>query len=226
MSYSLAQVIIVASSGAGEDTFWSQILVLVVLAVVVGIGGLIKARANRLKEQQQCYPEGIHSQNSWYHRQTKTLKELKDKGIGIFFKTAQPRTVTEGPVFDFGNRREKRKNKVGKGRERDLGSGMEMLELDFLLSVIEKTESGDENEVVMRKLSFNELLRRRQLCVADSNTLRVYAIDEGNLYGKDIQCAAMKELAERTGLQSGYGFEIRESLQDSAAGEPSEARCS
>jgi len=226
MSHFLAQITIVAGGGSGDDTFLSQILVLIVLAAVVGIGSLVKARANRLKEQQQYYTEGIHGQNSWCRRQIKTIRELKDRCLCIFFKTAQPRTVTEGQVFDFGTRREKRKNKVGKGRERDLGSGMEMLKLDFLLSVIEKTGSDDENDVVMRKLSFNELLRRGQLCAADSKTLKIYAIDNGNLYGKDIQCGAMKELAERTGLRSGNGFELNESLEDSAVAEPSEVHCS
>jgi len=221
MSYFLAQIIVVANNGAGDDTFLSQILVLVVLAVVVVIGSLVKARANRLKEQQQYYPEGIHSQNSWCHRQIKAIKGLKDKCFGIFFKTAQPRTVTEGPVFDLAARCQEKENKVDEAGERDLGSGMEMLKLDFLLSVIEKTESDGENDVVMRKLSFNELLRRGQLCAADSKTLKIYAINEGNLYGKDIQCGAMKELAERTGLRSNYGFELNEGLQESTAGEPS-----
>ncbi len=226
MSRFLAQIIIVASDGSGDDTFLSQILLLVVLAAVVGIGSLIKARANRLKEQQQYYPEGIHRQNSWCRRQIKAINGLKDKCLDIFFKAAQPRTVTEGLVSDLAARCERRKNKAGKAGEKDLGSGMEMLKLDFLLSVIEKTESDDEDDVVMRKLSFNELLRRGQLCAADSKTLKIYAIDEGNLYGKDIQCEAMKELAKRTGLHSGYGFEPDEDLQDSAVGEPSEVRCS
>jgi len=52
--------------------------------------------------------------------------------------------------------------------------------------------------VTMRKLNFNELLRRDQLNEANSSALKVYAINQGNLYGKDIQCEAMKELTERT----------------------------
>ncbi len=90
------------------------------------------------------------------------------------------------------------KLKSESAKERDLGSGMEMLELDFLLGVIEKTKGDDKNDVAMRKLGFNELLRREQQNHIDSTALTVYAIDEDNLYGKDIQCEAMKELTKRT----------------------------
>ncbi len=84
------------------------------------------------------------------------------------------------------------------GKDRDLRGGMELLELDFLLSIVENTEGNDVNDVTMRKLNFNELLRRGKQDQIDSNALKVYAVNAGNLYGKDIQCAATKELAKRT----------------------------
>ncbi len=83
-------------------------------------------------------------------------------------------------------------------KERDLASGMEVLELDFMLGVVENTRGDDKNDVMMRKLVFNELLRRQQLDTIDSTALKVYAVDDSNLYGKDIQCEAMKKLTERT----------------------------
>ena len=86
----------------------------------------------------------------------------------------------------------------GPGKDRDLGSGMEMLDMDFLLNVVEHTKGDDKNDVAMRKLVFNELLRREQLEALDSNALKVYTVDEDNLYGKEIQCEAMKKLTERT----------------------------
>ena len=92
----------------------------------------------------------------------------------------------------------KPKDELARERGRDLAGGMEMLELDFLLSVVESTKGDDKNDVMMRKLNFNELLRREQLNKIDSNALKVYAVDEGNLYGKDIQCQAIKELTVRT----------------------------
>ena len=85
------------------------------------------------------------------------------------------------------------------GKERDLAGGMEMLELDFLLGVIEDTRGADKNDVAMRRLGFNELLRREQQKDIDSGVLMVYAVDESNLYGKTIQCEAMRELTKRTG---------------------------
>lgn len=225
MSYSLVQIIIVASSSEGEDAFWSQILVLVVFAVLVGIGGLIKTKTDKMKRQQQYYPEGANQPHSWYQWQIKAIKELKDKYLGVFSKTTQPELVTEGPKFDFEVYEEKQKDEPEEENQRNLAGGMELLEMDFLLSIIEKTESDDENDVIMRKLSFNELLRRGQLIAADSNTLRVYAMDEDHLYGKAIQCGAMKELAERTRFPSNYSFELNESFAKPAADEPSTVHC-
>ena len=83
-------------------------------------------------------------------------------------------------------------------RTEDLESGMELLELDFVLGVIENIEGTDKNDVMMRKLCFNEVARRNQQNEIDSFALKVYAINDGNLYGKDIQCEAMKEMALRT----------------------------
>jgi hypothetical protein len=81
---------------------------------------------------------------------------------------------------------------------RNLAGGMDLLEMDFLLGVIESTDGEDKNDVSMRRLSFNEVLRRNQQSEIDSAAMTVYAVDEKALYGKDIQCAAMKELTRRT----------------------------
>jgi len=86
--------------------------------------------------------------------------------------------------------------KESKGR--NLTGGMELLELDFLLSVIENTKGNDRNDVTMRKLSFNELIHREQADTIDSNALKAYAIDKNSLYSKVIQCEAMRVLTDRT----------------------------
>ena len=85
---------------------------------------------------------------------------------------------------------------------RNLAGGMDLLEMDFLLGVIENTDGEDKNDVAMRRLSFNEVLRRNQQSEIDSASLTVYSVDEKDLYGKDIQCAAMKELTRRTEQKS------------------------
>jgi hypothetical protein len=85
---------------------------------------------------------------------------------------------------------------------RNLAGGMDILEMDFLLGVIETTDGEDKNDVAMRRLSFNEVLRRNQQSEIDSSSLAVYAVDAKQLYGKDIQFAAMKELTRRTEQKS------------------------
>lgn len=93
---------------------------------------------------------------------------------------------------------EKLGNELTTEKNKDLRGGMDLLELDFLLSIVENTKGNDQNDVTMRKLNFNEVLRREKLSQVKSKVLTVYAINRGNLYGKDIQCEAMGELAERT----------------------------
>jgi hypothetical protein len=100
---------------------------------------------------------------------------------------------------------ENMKSELNRNREKDLAVGMEILDLDFLLSVVENTEGNDKNDVAMRRLTFDELLRREQLDTIDSNSLKVYAMNEGELYGKVIQCEAMKVLTERTVRKSKRG---------------------
>jgi hypothetical protein len=75
---------------------------------------------------------------------------------------------------------------------------MELLGLDFLLSVVENTDSDVEIDVTMRKLNFKELIRTEQLHSMDSNALKAYALNVDGFYDKHMQCEAMKELAART----------------------------
>ena len=203
MSYSLAQIILAAGNIDGEDTIWIQMLVLVILVALLGVGSLVKTRVSSFKDEQQNYPEGGGTLYTWLHRLIKPLKELKDTRLGIL--TAQSKATIKEPVlFDTPDAagRERPKGEAARERGRDLAGGMEMLKLDFLLSVVENAEGDDENDVMMRKLNFNELLRREQLNKIDGNTLKVYAVDEGNLYGKDIQFQAIKELTVRTARKS------------------------
>lgn len=100
---------------------------------------------------------------------------------------------------------ESMKSSFSRRGEKDLAGGMEMLDLDFLLSIVESTEGNEKNDVAMRRLTFDELLRREQQDTIDSNALKVYAINEGELYGKVIQCEAMKVLTERTARKNKHG---------------------
>ncbi len=104
----------------------------------------------------------------------------------------------KGPKARQARKSEKLRNEPARRRARDLQSGMELLGLDFLLSIVENTDSDVELDVTMRKLNFNELIRTEQLHAVDSNVLKVYALNEDGLYDKHIQCEAIKELAART----------------------------
>jgi hypothetical protein len=95
-------------------------------------------------------------------------------------------------------RSEKVRSEPSRRRTRDLQSGMELLNVDFLLGIVENTSSNDDMDVTMRKLNFNELIRTEQLHAVDSNALKVYALNEDGFYDKQIQFEAVKELSART----------------------------
>jgi hypothetical protein len=203
MNVSLAEIILAANNNMDDEgTFWIKLLVLIILGVVVGIGSLIKTRAKRLKTQEQYRPKGAvtASQRS---KRVEAFQALKDKYVEKFLKTEQPKTIIKEPMFDFeaaetvGGRKKSRKTE-----KKDLASGMEILELDFLLSIVEKTKGKSKKDVTMRKLAFNELIRREQVVAVDSKALNFYTINKRNIYEKNIQCAAMKAMAERTKSQA------------------------
>jgi hypothetical protein len=106
--------------------------------------------------------------------------------------------VEKGPKARQTRRSEKLRNEPSRRRARDLQSGMELLGLDFLLSIVENTDSGEDLDVTMRKLNFNELIRTEQLQAVDSNVLKVYALNEDGFYDKHIQYESIKELTART----------------------------
>jgi hypothetical protein len=211
MSHYLAQIIIVASNSDGEDTFWTQMLVLVILAALFGIGSFVKTRSSKLKGLKRDYPGGggPDGRHRW---PKKTLAALREKSFGVSFKMLQPKAISQERTFDFNasGPTGRARSKTSFATERDIHSGIEILELEFLVGIVAKTESYDCNDVTMRKLSFNELLRRGQLKAADSKTLKDYALNEDNIYGKDIQCEAIKELAKRTCTKARPAAEVRE----------------
>ena len=86
-------------------------------------------------------------------------------------------------------------------KDQDIKSGLELLDIEFLLGVLENTAGNNNNDVTMRKIIFNEILRRKQRHEIASSALKDYAMDAEELYGKDIQCQAMQELAKRTAQQ-------------------------
>jgi len=223
----LLQENIIIGNAGGADAFWSQILVLVVLAVIVGIGSFIKTRADRLKEYRQYdTEEDAHGRQSWFRQGIEAVKRIESKYVGTLFNFAWAKKIAEKPAMAFAGRHRRESKLVDEQAQRDLDSGMEVLGVGFLVGIIEKTDEIDEDDVVMRKLSFNELVRRGRLGAVDSNVLRAYAINQDDLYGKEVQCEAMKELALRPGHESDYGFKIKEISRSSGVHKHSQVSCS
>jgi hypothetical protein len=200
MEYSLSEIILAAGNSDEESAFLMQMLALVILAALAGVGSLIKTRKGKFKKRMQYYPKRARSRYSQPRWKIKTLKEFKNKCFGIFSKTVEAKAIIEGSVSDFdaGDTADQERPGNKSARKRVLTDGMELLEVDFLVSTVENTKGDDKNEVMMRKFTFNELVRRERLDTVNSKPLKVYAINEDNLYGKNIQCEAMKELTRRT----------------------------
>ncbi len=197
MTHLIAEIILAASNTDEDSTFWIQMLMLVVLGGVVGIGSLIKTRAKRFKAQKQRRADG---KNRPYSQRDEQIRAVKDKYIEFFLKTAPTKKITKEPMFDF-----EAVDKVSSGEhkeDKDVSSGMELLDLDFLVKIVENTKGRNKKDVMMRNLVFDELLRREQVAAVDSKALNVYTMNKSKLYNKEIQCAAMKALAERTKASS------------------------
>ena len=83
-------------------------------------------------------------------------------------------------------------------KKHNLSGGMELLARNFLVGVVEQTNSPDQRDIEMRRLCFAELGRRGELWAIASAALKVYTLDKDGFYGKIIRCEAMAELAGRT----------------------------
>jgi hypothetical protein len=209
MNLFLIQTMLVASSSDGEEAIWMQILVLVILAASLGVYTFIKNRPEHLKNSEQDFEgTGLGYTKSFQRSHQRHQNTYQNKGIEkqkspVAIKDIRVDTlqVSEPAVVPLHNSsvtgREKSKNLAG-NKMRDTNSGMELLELNLLLQIVHDTKGKDKNEVTMRNLAFNELLRRKNQNRIKSAALAVYAVNRNKLYGKGIQCEAMKVLAERT----------------------------
>lgn len=188
-----------------------QLLVFLIVVVIWGVYyNLTDNNRSKHKNQQQELPEetGTHyAKSRWRFRLPHKPVALR-KGIVQEYIARMKATrhhipnLSQEPKLDFDSLgtagRKNPKNKLATEKNKNLQSGMELLELDFLLSIVENTKGNAQNDVTIRKLNFNEVLRREKLSQVKSKVLTVYAINRGNLYAKDIQCEAMGELAKRT----------------------------
>ncbi|MHC4395082.1 MAG: hypothetical protein ACYS1A_05450 [Planctomycetota bacterium] len=204
MNSFLIYKILVASNNYGEDTFWIQILVFLLVAASLGVYSLVKRKPGQARQSGRGIATKIgsgHIESSrrfqLSHKHITPLKSVVQKYTtkvkDIRFRIRKP---LKGSTLDLDTA------ETAGQRNADLTGGMELLELDFLLRVAENTEGKNKNDVMMRKLTFNELVRRIKLDQVNSSVLKVYAINQEKLHGKDIQCEAIKELSKRTTYKS------------------------
>jgi hypothetical protein len=194
MNFFLIQAIPIAGVRSEESSFWMQILVFLLLAVLVGLYSLVKSNRSKHKEQQQKLEEqgGAHYAKSRWRFQLPHKSTASQKGLVQEYIAKMKNTRNRIP------NQSQEPNEPATETNKDLQSGMGLLELDFLLSMVEDIENNAPNDVTMRKLNFNEVFRRKKLSQVNSKVLTAFAINQGDLYGKDIQCKAMGQLAERS----------------------------
>ncbi len=153
--------IIIAAEGAGDETIFVQILVLIIVASAWGLYNFVRKKTHRFADDRENLAAQTGPRRTTIYQQQAAIKLPKDS----------------------------RKN---------VNSGMDVLEIGFLIDVVENTESNDINDVTMQGFSFNEVLRRKNQNRIDSSVLKTYAVNKGNRYSKNIQREALKELSART----------------------------
>jgi hypothetical protein len=189
---SLLLSVIVLGAVEDEGAFWTQLLMVVILAAAVGVYGLVKSRAKR--NEQQVHDEVIE-----------TIIE-------------SPKSLLKTAAFSTAANPEHRRIEWPaaseiKPRQKDLNGGMELLARNFLVSVVERTDSPDQRDIAMRRLCFTELSRRDELWSIASAALKIYTLDEDGFYGKIIRCEAMAQLAGRTSQKPQDTAEIHDTSQ-------------
>ena len=133
---------------------------------------------------------------------TERVQEVKEMETTTITKT-QAKQGRYATIGRSGNNKEdkaaeRKASSEARKRGRDLHGGLELLELDFLLDLVENIDGMDEYALTMRKLSFHELARTSRISEIDSSALRYYCMDEDGLYDRRTQCEAMQELSART----------------------------
>lgn len=201
------------AAGDGEETFWTQLLVVVILAAGWGLYSLARKRAkqkvSRVGRYSQAQGRYVRFRELAHQKYGELVEGLKNAAARLRAGIAAPASSagTPGAAIPTGSRLENapapgesvRKSKQTGPRKRDTAGGMELLATDFLAWVVEQTDAADKRDVDMRRLCFGELVRRGELSLVASDSLKVYTQDEEGFYGKSIRYEAMMELAARTG---------------------------
>ena len=179
--------VLASNTGDSEQTFWIAMLMIVLVSSAVGLWVMIRKKSSEDSPQDEIYDYPATTQAAINHH-TKMDYKLE--------------SLVENPASH--STRGLRRRKFA-----DLGSGLELLELPFLVGVVSDTGGKSKLDAEMRKIAFTELARRERLGDVASKVLKVYAKNsacggpkggEGG-FGKAIQCQAIRELSSRTKTQ-------------------------
>jgi hypothetical protein len=205
------------AAGDSEEGFWVQLLIIVILAAGAGIYSIVKTR---VKGQFKGGFQELYSRLSGAVKSAVVRKPVgliqsgrpgtsgvtghPDSIIPVASQTTLP--IIKGRPFFANATPERDASRKGwpsplRRKGRDLRSGMELLASDFLARVVERTGEVSRQDIEMRRLCFEELIRRGELAALSSDALKVYILDDNGHFGKSIRCDAMKELSSRTSKQ-------------------------
>lgn len=209
------------AAGDGEDTFWIQLLVMVILATGIGIFGVIKKHKAKHGSAGRMFGRTLEGFVRRWQSINKSLvgriSQLRQALIRTFrrttgiikdsclllskmiLKTTANRSKTAVSLLKPATGRFWSKpNRTVKTGNRDFHSGMELLTRDFLVEVVERTSYAEMRDITMRTLCFAELVRRGELWAISSDALKTYTLNTEGAFDKSIRYQAMKELAGRT----------------------------
>ncbi|MFH1369939.1 MAG: hypothetical protein ABII09_01430 [Planctomycetota bacterium] len=198
------------AAGDNEETFWIQLLVIVILAAGIGIFGVIKKHRVRYGSAGELIGRTLNGLVRHTSEIRQALIQAVHRVTGIigdsylFFNKILLKTIANrekigiSPLKPATRPNTPKSGRPAKQSKRDFNSGMELLTGDFLVEVVERTGSVEMRDVTMRNLCFTELVRRGELGAVSSDALKTYTLNTEGVFDKSIRYQAMKELASRT----------------------------
>ena len=189
------------NNAEGQDQIFVTILVVVIIAAIAAVKYYGKNRKKK-KQNKKNQKKKNEQNNTKYKIDEKQWENLQQKFNNITEKSKiKKQTTTKQTAktkINTVNEKYDSKIKPKKTNQKNVAGGMELLSVEFLLAKTAKVTEIDKKDVEMRQMAFNELARRNELNKMAGEILKDYAVNGDNLYGKTIQCLAMKTLAQRT----------------------------
>jgi LPXTG-motif cell wall-anchored protein len=181
----IVQTMLASGTGDGNQTFWMVMLMIVLLSSGIGLWTLVRRKAGQTNSQDESSDYSVAFQ-------TATRQHTKADFPQESFGNSAPEIARAAKLFNHPSKNPSRRKLA------DLESGLELLEQPFLAGVVSNTGSRSKLDIQMRKIAFMELARREKLGDIASKVLKVYAKNQENLFGKTIQCQAIRQLSVRT----------------------------